>query len=59
MMQFYLQVNHEMVELLKFLSFVHTSNEHPTPQYVHTVFVLLIRSLRISDSESESANKGP
>ena len=48
-----------MVELLKFLSFVQTSNEQPTPQYVHTVLVLFIRSLRISDSESESANNGP
>ena len=38
--------------------FVHTSNEHPTPQYVHTVFVFLMRSSRISASTSEIAING-
>ncbi len=38
--------------------FVHTSKEHPTPQYVQTVLVFLILSLRISASTSEMAISG-
>src|SRR5699024_2273058 len=40
-------------------SFVHTSNEQPTPQYVQTVFVFLIRSSRIVASTSETAMSEP
>ncbi|MCY1452154.1 hypothetical protein D9M71_690570 [compost metagenome] len=35
--------------------FVQTSNEQPTPQKVHTVFVFLVRLLRMAASTSETA----
>ncbi|CJB81602.1 Uncharacterised protein [Streptococcus pneumoniae] len=35
--------------------FVHTSNEHPTPQNVHTVFVFFVRVSRMAASTSDTA----
>src|SRR5699024_9201481 len=37
------------------LPFVHTSNVHPTPQNVHTVFVFFVRVSRIFASASDTA----